>query len=200
MCAVRAVHDELLQFKERGKIDVNNETPKRSAIEALLFAAPGPVSVETLARLLNMKEEEVGLAVWDLKEEYDAQRRGFSLEEVGDGVTILTRPEFGDLIEELLRPEPLPRLSQAALETLAVVLYKQPVSRADIDAIRGVHSEGALLTLVERGLVTAVGRKDTVGRPFLYGVSRKCLEYFGIRGPEDLPPLEASDEEDPPGP
>lgn len=171
------------------------ETPKRSAIEALLLAADGPVSLETLARLLKMKEEDVRIMVMELKSEYDAQKRGFSLEEIGGGFTILTRPEYSDVIEELLRPEPLPRLSQAALETLAVVFYRQPVSRADIDSIRGVHSEGALLTLVERGLVTVVGRKDTVGRPFLYAVSRKCLEYFGIKGPEDLPPLEISDEE-----
>ncbi|HHY38741.1 MAG TPA: SMC-Scp complex subunit ScpB [Clostridia bacterium] len=174
---------------------MNGETPKRSAIEALLFAADGPVSSETLARLLKMKEEEVRAIVAELKSEYDAQKRGFSVEEIGGGFTILTRPEYSDVIEELLRPQPLPKLSQAALETLAVVFYKQPVSRGDIDSIRGVHSEGALLTLVERGLVTVVGRKDTVGRPFVYAVSKKCLEYFGIRGPEDLPALEISEEE-----
>lgn len=162
----------------------------KSSVSALLFAAPGPVPLSKLADILSASEDEIMAAIADLKAEWDADDRGVSLEEIAGGFAIFTRPEYSGYIEKLLQPDPLPRLSQAALEVLSIIMYRQPVARPDIDTIRGVNSEGALLTLVERGLVRVTGRKDTVGRPFLYGVTEKCLNYFGIKGPEDLPSIE----------
>jgi len=159
------------------------------AIEALLFAAAEPLSLEEMARILEITEMEVLLYITELRS-YLSKGRGIGLQEVAGGYQLTTRPEFSAFVERLGRPKPPPPLSQAAMETLAIILYRQPVTRAEIESIRGVRCETALQTLEERGLIEEIGRKEAIGRPILYGVTTRCLHYFGLRSADDLPELE----------
>ncbi|MEW6080599.1 MAG: SMC-Scp complex subunit ScpB [Bacillota bacterium] len=160
------------------------------AIEALLFAAAEPLPLEEMARILEVTEMETLVYITELRSSL-SKTRGIGIQEVAGGYQLTTKPEFGVFVERLGRPKPPPPLSQAALETLAIIIYRQPVTRAEIESIRGVRCETALQTLEERGLIEETGRKDAIGRPILYGVTSRCLHYFGLRSAEDLPELEA---------
>lgn len=163
-------------------------------IEALLFASEAPLTPADLARLdETLDEEQVELLIGELKAEYEAEDRAFGIFEIAGGYQILTRPEYAPVLE---RYETVPlsnRLSPAALETLAIVAYRQPVGRAEIEEIRGVGAGGVLKTLLERNLVEVVGRGEGLGRPLLYGTTRFFLEHFGFRSIEDLPRSEELD-------
>jgi segregation and condensation protein B len=125
-----------------------------------------------------------------MRTDYADPRRGFMLDEVAGGVRLVSKPAYAHLISELLRPVRNSGLSQAALETLAIVAYKQPVTRLDIETIRGVRAESALNSLLERGLVEEAGRKEAPGRPILYRTTTRFLMEFGLDSLKDLPPLE----------
>jgi segregation and condensation protein B len=157
-------------------------------IEALLFASDAPLSAEDLARIDERLDEDTVQAVVDeLRGEYDVSERSFQIYEVGGGYQLLTRPEFVSYLE---RYDTVPRpakLSASALEVLAIVAYRQPIGRAEIEEIRGVGSSGVLRTLLDRHLIEAVGRAEGLGRPLLYGTTTKFLEHFGFRALEDLP-------------
>ncbi|HUE95737.1 MAG TPA: SMC-Scp complex subunit ScpB [Longimicrobiaceae bacterium] len=157
-------------------------------IEALLFASEAPLAPSDLARLdESLDEEQVEAIVAELKAEYEAEDRAFGIYEIAGGYQVLTRPEYAPVLE---RYETVPvsnRLSPAALETLAIVAYRQPVGRAEIEEIRGVGAGGVLKTLLERTLVDVVGRGEGLGRPLLYGTTRFFLEHFGFRTLEELP-------------
>ena len=163
-------------------------------IEALLFASEAPLTPADLARLdETLDEEQVEVMIGELKAEYEAEDRAFGIFEIAGGYQILTRPEYAPVLE---RYETVPlsnRLSPAALETLAIVAYRQPVGRAEIEEIRGVGAGGVLKTLLERNLVEVVGRGEGLGRPLLYGTTRFFLEHFGFRSIEDLPRSEELD-------
>ena len=157
-------------------------------IEAVLFASDAPVRVEDLARLSDeLDEERVEEALAELRTEYEAEDRAFGLFEIGAGYQILTRPEFAPVLESFETVPLSSRLSRPALETLAIIAYRQPVGRAEIEDIRGVGSGGVLRTLVEREMVEVVGRGEGLGRPLLYGTTGRFLEHFGFRTLEDLP-------------
>jgi len=157
------------------------------AIEALLFAAGRIVSVEELALVLELEAEAVRTAVDRL--ERQLADRGVQLLRVAGGLRLVTRPEHGDAVRRLLQPEPA-RLTPARLETLAVVAYRQPVTRAEIDAIRGVDCGGTVKILIDLGLVELCGRRrDKPGRPLLYGTTARFLSEFGLDRIEDLPQL-----------
>jgi segregation and condensation protein B len=157
-------------------------------IEAVLFASDAPVRVEDLARLSEeLDEERVEEALAELRAEYEAEDRAFGLFEIGAGYQILTRPEFAPVLESFETVPVSSRLSRPALETLAIIAYRQPVGRAEIEDIRGVGSGGVLRTLVEREMVEVVGRGEGLGRPLLYGTTGRFLEHFGFRTIEDLP-------------
>ena len=128
--------------------------------------------------------------ILELAREYDEARRGFAIEEVAGGFQMLTRKEFADYVSQLQSGGGSGRLSQAALETLAVVAYKQPVTRADIEAIRGVQAGPLLRTLLQKGLVRITGRAEVLGRPLLYGTTKKFLEHFGLKSLNELPKVE----------
>ncbi|MBE3589694.1 MAG: SMC-Scp complex subunit ScpB [Firmicutes bacterium] len=160
--------------------------PLLPRIEALLFAAEEPLSTARLAELCGAERGAVEAALRELDAALGDEARGIQLEAVAGGWRLVTKPEHADAVARLRGPAGAP-LSAAALETLAIVLYQQPVTRAEIDALRGVHSESALHTLIERGFVREVGRKDAPGRPALYGTTRRVLTYFGIRDIRDLP-------------
>jgi segregation and condensation protein B len=162
----------------------------KAIVEALIFASPEPVTIKTLIKLLDSEpKEDVVAAVEALKQEYD-RPGGLQMVEVAGGYQIVTRPELHEWVRRLFHERTTQKLSVAALETLAVVAYKQPVTGPEIADIRGVNTAGVLGTLLERKLVKIVGRKQVVGRPFLYGTTREFLERFGLNDLSDLPKVE----------
>ncbi len=158
-------------------------------IEGLLFVADEPVSLGRLAETLGVTPVEVEQALRTLEE--GLSRRALRLERMGARVQLVTAPEVAPLVERFLGLEGRRRLSPAALETLAIVAYRQPISRPEIDAIRGVNSDSVLRTLLSAGLIEEVGRAATVGRPILYGVTFSFLQHFGLESLKDLPALES---------
>lgn len=160
----------------------------KSILEALLFAAPGPVRLEQLALAAEVAPYEIEPLLADLGDEYRRTGRGFVLVELAEGYQLRTRPEHAEMVRRLQASRPV-RISRAALETLAIVAYRQPVTRADIDYLRGVDSGGVLKSLLDKRLVRIEGKKDIPGRPLLYGTSREFLEFFGLQSLADLPTL-----------
>ena len=174
-------------------------------LEALLFSAQKPLSLkelrdvfaaavehaegdDTVRALKKVKETELVLALEELAKDHEAAQRSYRLACVAGSWQFVTQPEYAPWLKALvghkLRP---PRLSQPALETLAIIAYRQPITRAEMEQVRGVSVDGVMQTLVERGLVEQVGRAEVVGRPMTYGTTGVFLEYFGLRGLEDLP-------------
>ena len=158
-------------------------------LESLLFVATEPLSLERLAQITEMEEETVEELLKEIQQEYTAPHRGLLIEEVGGGYRIVTRPEYVIYVEKLYKPQVNP-LSQAALETLAIIAYKHPVTKAEIEAIRGVKADSVVATLLERGLVEEVGKKDAPGKPMLYGVTKKFLCYLGFNDLSQLPQID----------
>jgi segregation and condensation protein B len=157
-------------------------------VEALLFASEAPLSASELARAdETLDEEQVETLLAELKAEYEAEERAFGLFEIAGGYQILTRPEFSHVLERFDAVPITTRLSGAALETLAVIAYRQPVGRAEVEDIRGVSAGGVLKTLLDRNLVEVVGRGEGLGRPLLYGTTRFFLEHFGFQSLAELP-------------
>jgi segregation and condensation protein B len=162
----------------------------RAVVEALIFASPEPVTVKTLVKLLGSEpKEDVLAALEEVRKDYD-RPGGLQLVEVAGGFQIVTRPELHEWVRRLFHERTTTKLSVASLETLAVVAYKQPVTAPEIAEIRGVNTGGVLGTLVERKLIKVVGRKQVVGRPFMYGTTREFLTRFGLNGLADLPKVE----------
>jgi segregation and condensation protein B len=160
-------------------------------VEALIFASPEPVTLKTLHKLLDGEpKEDVDAALAAVKTDYE-RTGGLQLVEVAGGYQIVTRPEFHEWVRKLFHERTTSKLSVQALETLAVIAYKQPVTSAEIAEIRGVTSSGGVLsTLVDRRLIKAVGRKQVVGRPFMYATTREFLDRFGLNDLGDLPKVE----------
>ena len=166
--------------------------PVAARLEAVLFAAAKPLGLRALAGHVGVAEAQARRALAELAAHLDAHGHGTTLVEIGGGFQLLTRPEHADAVAALQSPRQSP-LSRAALETLSIVAFRQPVTRAAIDELRGVHSEGAISTLLERGLIEEGGRADAPGRPYLYGTTRRFLEHFGLRALEDLAALPGMD-------
>src|SRR5512134_2442127 len=160
-------------------------------VEALIFASPEPVTLKTLYKLLDSEpREDVDAALAAVKADYE-RPGGLQLVEVAGGYQIVTRPELHEWVRKLFHERTTQKLSVQALETLAVIAYKQPVTSAEIAEIRGVSSSGVVLsTLVDRRLIKTVGRKQVVGRPFMYATTREFLERFGLNDLNDLPKVE----------
>lgn len=159
-------------------------------VEALIFASPDPLTPKTLCSLLDGEPpEDVAAALEAVKRDYDG-RGGLQLVEVAGGYQIVTRPELHDWVRRLFEERSSQRLSVQALETLAVVAYKQPITAPEVAEIRGVNTSGVLGTLLDRHLVKVAGRKRVVGRPFLYATTREFLIRFGLKDLSDLPRIE----------
>lgn len=159
-------------------------------LEALLFATDSPLTLGRIKKLLpGVETKEIREAVAELEEEYNQQEHAFSVVEFGGGWQISTRPEFSPTVERMLKGRRFTRLSKAGLEVLAIVAYRQPITRLEVDEIRGVNSSGSISTLTERSLVTVVGRSQTVGNPLLYGTTREFLNHLGLKGLGQLPDL-----------
>ena len=161
----------------------------KGRIEAILFVAGEAVSLKDMAKALAVGEKELKSALEEIGSEYDYEQRGFMLKRFGDKVQLATRPLYAEDVLRLLQPVQQQSLSQAAMETLAVVAYKQPVTRAEVEQIRGVKCDYSLQSLTTKGLIQEAGRKDTIGRPILYATTDTFLSHFGIATLEDLPPL-----------
>lgn len=158
-------------------------------LEALLFASPDPLPIGQLQELFDDGDREnIVQGLQQLKELYESKGSGLTIIEVAGGFRMSTRPDLHPWLSRLARARPS-RLSRPALETVAIVAYRQPITKAEIEAIRGVSVDGVLKTLIERGLIRIVGRKREVGRPILYGTSRAFLEYFGFQELTELPSL-----------
>ena len=160
-------------------------------LEALLFASDTPLEIERIREVLELPDARAARALMDeLRARYEASSGALTILEVGGGFRLVTRPALAPWLVRLARARTRTRLSRPALEALAIVGYKQPVSRPEVDAIRGVNSEAVLDNLLERRLVRIAGRKDAPGRPFLYETTREFLVAFGLRDVGDLPKVE----------
>ncbi len=162
------------------------------AIEGILFAAGEPVKASKLAAVLEEPIEKVNEAVKLLRHEYDLNLRGLKIIEIDDGYQLCSRPEYYAYIQEILGEQRRQALSNAAMEALAIVAYKQPITRGQVEYIRGVNSDGAMNRLVERNLIEESGRLDAPGRPILYKTTQNFLRCFGLKNPSDLPPVDMS--------
>ena len=159
----------------------------KSAVEALLFSSDQPVTLALLGEALETTPEDLTAALQSLGEEYSAREAGVELREMSGGWVVMTRPEQAEWITRMLRGKRKTRLSRAALETMAIIAYKQPVTKSEVEAIRGVDASGVMATLLERNLVTIKGRSTVVGRPLLYGSTPEFLNYFGLKDLTELP-------------
>jgi segregation and condensation protein B len=157
-------------------------------VEALLFASDAPLTAGDIARVdERFDEDTVEAVVQQLREEYEAQERAWQIYEIAGGYQLLTRPDFAPYLERYDTVPQQTRLSNPALEVLAVIAYRQPIGRSEVEEIRGVGSSGVLKTLQDRNLIDVVGRSEGLGRPLLYGTTSKFLDHFGFNSLEDLP-------------
>jgi segregation and condensation protein B len=162
----------------------------KQILESLLFASDAPIGLGTLVEVMaGPDKDDVRAALDEMAREFEESGRGVALAEIAGGYQLLSRRECAPWIERMLRSRRKVRLSRAGLETLAIVAYKQPITKTEIDGIRGVDSSGSLHTLLERNLVLIAGRSKAVGRPLLYATSPDFLEYMGINDIADLPEL-----------
>lgn len=165
-------------------------TSPKGALEALLLVSSDPVSASALAQALGIAPGEAASLLAELKVEYEEANRGFQLREVAGGWRLFTHPAYYDQVEAFVLSWDTQKLSQAALETLAVIAYHQPVTRETVKGIRGVNSDGVISSLVDKGLVREMGRDPQRGQAILYGTTNAFLEKFGLRSTKDLPDLE----------
>ncbi|HMF57534.1 MAG TPA: SMC-Scp complex subunit ScpB [Pyrinomonadaceae bacterium] len=159
-------------------------------IEALVFVSEEPLTVKTIAAVLKEDSNWIETAVEELAQEFNERNGGLQLREVAGGWQIATRPEFHEHVRAFLKSRPSAKLSLASLETLAVIAYKQPITVPEILEIRGVQSPSAIKTLLDKRLIVAKGRKETIGRPMMYGTSKEFLIQFGLKDLSELPSIE----------
>jgi len=162
----------------------------KAVIEALLFASSRPLTLENLAEITGLVKPGVRELLEELGQEYEIQGRGFCLTEVAGGYQLRTLPAYSEEVARLFQVKSRRRFTRSSLETLSIIAYRQPVTRAEIEHIRGVDSGGVLKTLLTQAMIRILGRKEAPGRPILYGTTREFLEYFGLRDLESLPTLE----------
>jgi len=167
-----------------------SQTERAAVIEALIFVSDEPLSVRTIADVLKEDKTVVSETVAALAEEFNSRNGGLQLREVAGGWQFATRPEYHEHVRKFLKTRPSAKLSIASLETLAVIAYRQPVTVPEILEIRGVQSPSAIKTLLDKKLIVAKGRKETVGRPMMYGTSKEFLLQFGLKDLSELPSVE----------
>lgn len=164
----------------------------KKVLETLLFITDAPLPVSRIAQLCEIKNKErLESLLVELRRSYDEEGRTLQVMQVAGGWQLATRPEYGLWVRKLYQNKMTVRLTQAALETLCIIAYKQPLTRAEIEAIRGVEVIGPLETLTQRRLITVVGRRESIGRPILYGTTGEFLRQFGLNSLDDLPRLES---------
>lgn len=161
----------------------------KAILEAILLASTEPLSIKKIGDVMGLDERDARILMDDLCKDYESPGRGLAIMELAGGFVLTTRPEYAEYVDRLLQPRSK-GLSHAALETLAIVAYRQPITKAEIEGVRGVKVDRSLETLVERRLVVDVGRREAPGRPVLYGTTPDFLKYFGLKDIKELPPIE----------
>ena len=191
--AAKLSENEVTEATDTSEIEGTREighAELKSIAEALIFVADEPLSAKTIADVLKVDLAAVEKAIRELVAECDARNGGLQLREIAGGWQIATRPEHHEQVRAYLKSKPSAKLSLASLETLAVIAYKQPVTVPEILEIRGVQSPSAIKTLLDKRLIVARGRKETVGRPMMYGTSKEFLIQFGLKDLTELPSIE----------
>lgn len=178
--------------KKPEKHQIKSIDQLENMIEAILFVSPSPVSITQLCDILSEKPKIIEGELNKLKEYY-LESRGIRIEEYKGRYQITSAPELAETIENYLGQEETTSLSQAAFETLAIVAYRQPISRPEVDEIRGVNSDGVMRNMLNKGLIQEVGRSEGAGRAILYGITTDFLQYFGISSVKDLPPFDSTE-------
>jgi len=162
----------------------------KPVLEALIFVSDKPLAINQIKEVMeNVSEEQIRQAVNELNQDYEATKRSFIIQEVAGGFRMATRPEFASWLRSLYKSNVKERLTRPSLETLAIIAYKQPVTKPEIEAIRGVNTDGVITTLLERSLVKIAGRKDSPGRPLLYATTDEFLAHFGLGTISEMPKL-----------
>src|SRR5262245_50502184 len=160
----------------------------RGVIEAILFVNEKPVTLEQIKKVIDtVSVADIKKVLQEMQAEFEKRRNGMTIVEIAGGYQMLSNPLFANYVRDFYKTKHKEKLSKPALETLAIIAYKQPVSRADIETIRGVNSDGVVVHLIEKELIKIVGRKDVPGKPYLYGTTKQFLEYFGLKSLDDLP-------------
>jgi len=191
MVATEATGAESQDSTDEGQTyQVQSSAERAGIIEALIFVSEEPISPKIIAELLREERDVVDGTLAELSQEFNGRNGGLQLREVAGGWQFATRPEYHEHVRAFLRSRPSAKLSIASLETLAVIAYKQPVTVPEILEIRGVQSPSSIKTLLDKKLIVAKGRKDTVGRPMMYGTSKEFLMQFGLKDLSELPSME----------
>lgn len=168
-----------------------DENNLKSAIEALIFASEKPITVEQIKKVLDgLDAPSINRIITELKNEYEAQNRGIRVVEIAGGFQMITNSNFASFLKKLLKSRNSEKLSKPALESLAIIAYKQPLTKAEIESLRNVNVDGVMKSLVEKNLIRICGRKKVPGRPFVFGTTREFLEHFGLKSLQDLPKME----------
>lgn len=176
--------------------ELSRKSDIKSAIESMLFVSGEPLALRELSNNLELKEKNVEEILSEMANEYEDKSRGIRLISINGAYQLVTKSENSDFVQKLLKKNKKHSLSQASIESLAIIAYKQPITRIDIDEIRGVKSESAIARLIERGLIKDIGRLEVPGRPILYGTTDEFLRQFGLKTIKELPSLDLySDEE-----
>ena len=177
--------------KDTEEVKTKSLSEIKAIIENLLFVSSDPLPLNKIIKTVDdVNPEDITRALFELQLDYNNGNRGLRIQEIANGFVITTRSEYGDYIKKLYKQREKAKLSQAALETLAVIAYKQPIIRAEIESIRGVDSSVMIRNLIESGLIDIVGKKEVIGRPYLYGTTNLFLKIFGLRRLNDLPSIE----------
>ncbi len=182
-----------IQAEIENKIDLSQPPPDvtvESVTEAVLFASDEPLREARLADIVGTSASQIRQHIKNLNDKYQANNNAFRIEQIAGGYQMMTLSHYNHWLQKLLRARDAGKLSPAALETLAIIAYKQPIIRADIETIRGVAVGEIIRTLMYKGLVKIIGRAEVVGRPLLYGTTKKFLEVFGLNSLKDLPKIE----------
>ncbi|MFH1724095.1 MAG: SMC-Scp complex subunit ScpB [Elusimicrobiota bacterium] len=177
---------------------MKKNTDLKTAIETLLFITDQPIGIQKICQAVGSRSrDKVAELVSEIQRDYEDRGGALQVLEIAEGFQMATRPPYAAYVRNLFKEKMTMRLSTAALETLSIVGYKQPLTRAEIEEIRGVEVIAALETLLEKALIRVVGRRETVGRPLLYGTTPEFLRHFGLRSIEDLPPIESYQAQEP---
>ncbi|MFN2516086.1 MAG: SMC-Scp complex subunit ScpB [Pyrinomonadaceae bacterium] len=190
LVAAESADVEAQESEESGTYVVQSAAERIAIIEALIFVSEEPLSAKTMAGVLREDHEVIDEALVELSREFNVRNGGLQLREVAGGWQFATRPEYHEHVRAFLKSRPSAKLSIASLETLAVIAYKQPVTVPEILEIRGVQSPSSIKTLLDKKLIVAKGRKETVGRPMMYGTSKEFLLQFGLKDLSELPSME----------
>jgi len=182
------IPDYSMTEEKYSETNENQDLSLSALVEAILFVSPEPITAAQISTLLELTPREVKNALEELESHY--QGRGIRLQYHKKKIQITSAPEAAPILENMLELETTSTLSQAALETLSIVAYQQPITRPQIDSIRGVNSDGVLRTLLNKGLIDDVGRAEGPGRPILYSTTTEFLKHFGLSSYEELPPLD----------